>query len=121
MIPFPILMLLGFLYDYLNLQNCVKNDFFPPFLSCKDWLLGSYVFLILICPPLTVAAVVIQVPYISDFQMYPFMYTRPFPSQNLEEDDSGPGIYAIPCLPYMSPMAGFSPNTLIPLRYKIPT
>ncbi|CAL9210766.1 unnamed protein product [Musa hybrid cultivar] len=62
-----------------------------------------------------------QVPYISDFQMYPFMYTRPFPSQNLEEDDSGPGIYAIPCLPYMSPMAGFSPNTLIPLRYKIPT
>ncbi|URE16861.1 hypothetical protein MUK42_10483 [Musa troglodytarum] len=54
-------------------------------------------------------------------QMYPFMYTRPFPSQNLEEDDNGPGIYAIPWLPYMSPMAGFSPNTLIPLRYKIPT
>ncbi|RZS03310.1 hypothetical protein BHM03_00033478 [Ensete ventricosum] len=62
-----------------------------------------------------------QVPYISGFQMYPFICTIPFPSQNLEEDDNGPGIYAIPCLPYMNPTAGFSPNTLIPLRYKIPT
>ncbi|RWW00210.1 hypothetical protein GW17_00036829 [Ensete ventricosum] len=52
--------------------------------------------------------------------MYPFICTIPFPSQNLEEDN-GPGIYAIPCLPYMNPTAGFSPNTLIPLRYKIPT
>ncbi|WOL19023.1 hypothetical protein Cni_G27820 [Canna indica] len=62
-----------------------------------------------------------SVPYISSVQMYPYMSTRMFPSQNPEENDHGPGIYAIPYYSSMSPMAGFPPSTLIPLRYKIPT
>ncbi|KAJ6822249.1 uncharacterized protein M6B38_382385 [Iris pallida] len=40
------------------------------------------------------------------------------PQQNQE---SGPGLYAVPCSPFMGTMAEFPPGTLIPLSYKIPT
>ncbi|KAF7152918.1 hypothetical protein RHSIM_Rhsim01G0118000 [Rhododendron simsii] len=33
----------------------------------------------------------------------------------------GAGIYAVPVLPFMNPIAGFPPNTLIPLTYSTPT
>ncbi|XP_072970842.1 uncharacterized protein [Typha angustifolia] len=56
--------------------------------------------------------------------MFPIIYPPIFPGmvlQNPEEHEQGPGIYAIPCNPYMGPMSGYPPNTLIPLTYKIPT
>lgn len=43
------------------------------------------------------------------------------PILNPEYNENGAGLYAIQCLPYTSPLAGFSPKTLIPLKYNIPT
>ncbi|XP_038984765.1 uncharacterized protein LOC120111557 [Phoenix dactylifera] len=58
-------------------------------------------------------------------QMFPMMYPAlmpgMFPLQNTENNDHGPGIYAVPVRPFMGPMVGFPPNTLIPLKYNIPT
>ncbi|XP_039132699.1 uncharacterized protein LOC120269432 [Dioscorea cayenensis subsp. rotundata] len=58
------------------------------------------------------------------FQMFPatFPCLLPglFPQASSEQEDHGPGIYAVPVNPYMGPMAGFPPNTLIPLTYNIP-
>lgn len=74
-----------------------------------------------------------QVPAFSGFhaspndatQMFPIMYPALvpgfIPSQNQEQTDRGAGIYAVPVLPFMGPVAGLSSNTLIPLTYSIPT
>lgn len=43
------------------------------------------------------------------------------PLQSTENNDHGPGIYAVPVRPFMGSMVGFPPNTLIPLKYNIPT
>ncbi|CAA7399956.1 unnamed protein product [Spirodela intermedia] len=40
---------------------------------------------------------------------------------NQEQTDHGPGIYAIPVLPFVEQMTGFSPGSLIPLTYNVPT
>ncbi|XP_031114662.1 uncharacterized protein LOC116018800 isoform X1 [Ipomoea triloba] len=41
--------------------------------------------------------------------------------QNQEELNRGPGLYAVSVNPFMDHMTGFPPNTLIPLRYSVPT
>ncbi|MQM17614.1 hypothetical protein Taro_050586 [Colocasia esculenta] len=41
-------------------------------------------------------------------------------SNNDEQGDHGPGLYAVPVLPFMS-MPGFPAGNLIPLTYRIPT
>ncbi|XP_042491441.1 uncharacterized protein LOC122071189 [Macadamia integrifolia] len=60
-----------------------------------------------------------------DIQMYPIMYPALVPGliplQNQEQNNRGAGIYAVPVLQCMGPMAGLSTNTLIPLTYSIPT
>ncbi|XP_043712553.1 uncharacterized protein LOC122661272 [Telopea speciosissima] len=60
-----------------------------------------------------------------DIPMYPIMYPALVPGltplQNQEQNNHGAGIYAVPVLQYMGPMAGLSTNTLIPLTYSIPT
>lgn len=60
-----------------------------------------------------------------DVQMFPIMYPAVVPgminSQNQEQINRGAGIYAVPVLPFMNPIAGFPPNTLIPLTYSTPT
>ncbi|KAJ4972244.1 hypothetical protein NE237_005343 [Protea cynaroides] len=60
-----------------------------------------------------------------DIQMYPVMYPALVPGliplQNQEHNNHGAGIYAVPVLQCMGPMAGLSMNTLIPLTYSIPT
>ncbi|KAG2692018.1 hypothetical protein I3843_08G032800 [Carya illinoinensis] len=60
-----------------------------------------------------------------DFQMFPVMYPALVPGlntlQNQEQINRGAGIYAVPVFPYMGPVAGLPPNTLIPLTYNIPT
>ncbi|OUZ99224.1 hypothetical protein BVC80_8967g32 [Macleaya cordata] len=60
-----------------------------------------------------------------DFQMFPIIYPAFVPGliplQNQEQANNGAGIYAVPVLPSMGPMAGFPPNSLIPLTYSIPT
>ncbi|XP_042464320.1 uncharacterized protein LOC122047236 isoform X1 [Zingiber officinale] len=63
-----------------------------------------------------------QTPDISGFKM-PSTLVSPgmVPILNPEYNELGVGIYAIQCLPSMSPMPGFSPATLIPLKYNIPT
>ncbi|XP_074580945.1 uncharacterized protein LOC141837441 [Curcuma longa] len=63
-----------------------------------------------------------QVADISSFTV-PHVLMSPgmAPILNPEYNENGAGIYAIQCLPYMSPLAGFSPKTLIPLKYSIPT
>lgn len=66
----------------------------------------------------------IQVPGVQTFpdfpyQRYPVLYHPLVPLQN-EEQDLGPGIYAIPSNPFMGMMAGYAPNALIPLKYYIP-
>ncbi|KAJ6839246.1 uncharacterized protein M6B38_316980 [Iris pallida] len=38
-----------------------------------------------------------------------------------QDQESGPGLYAVPYSPFMGTMAEFPPNTLIPLSYKVPT
>ncbi|CAA6663480.1 unnamed protein product [Spirodela intermedia] len=40
---------------------------------------------------------------------------------NQEQTDHGPGIYAIPVLPFVEQMTGFSTGNLIPLKYNVPT
>ncbi|WOL13525.1 hypothetical protein Cni_G22295 [Canna indica] len=40
---------------------------------------------------------------------------------NPDDNEQGAGIYAIPCLSHMGSIAGFSPNTLIRLKYNIPS
>ncbi|KAL6977856.1 hypothetical protein U1Q18_026639 [Sarracenia purpurea var. burkii] len=60
-----------------------------------------------------------------DVQMFPIMYPALVPGlfnlQNEEQMNRGAGIYAVPVLPFMGPIAGFPPNTLIPLTYSVPT
>ncbi|XP_058113582.1 uncharacterized protein LOC131256647 isoform X2 [Magnolia sinica] len=60
-----------------------------------------------------------------DLQMLPIMYPMLvpgfIPSQNQEQNNRGGGIYAVPVLPFMGPMAGLTSNTLIPLTYNVPT
>lgn len=60
-----------------------------------------------------------------EFQMFPVMYPALVPGlntlQNQEQVNRGAGIYAVPVLPYMGPVAGLPSNTLIPLTYNIPT
>lgn len=63
----------------------------------------------------------IQVPDVCGFQMSPLMFPGMVPFQSSDSDEHGSGIYAIPYLPYMGPMAGISPTMLIPLKYNIPT
>ncbi|URD85808.1 hypothetical protein MUK42_26669 [Musa troglodytarum] len=72
-------------------------------------------------PPTPNSAVTPQVPGISGFQVSPLILPGMLPMQNPDYNEHGSGIYAIPHLPYTRPMAGFSPNTLIPLKYNIPT
>uniref|UniRef100_A0A1D1ZGH4 Putative peptide transport permease protein Mb1314c n=1 Tax=Anthurium amnicola TaxID=1678845 RepID=A0A1D1ZGH4_9ARAE len=43
------------------------------------------------------------------------------PLHNHGQNDHGPGIYAVPVLPFMGPVPGFSSNNLIPITYNIPT
>ncbi|KAG6509197.1 uncharacterized protein LOC121982466 [Zingiber officinale] len=43
------------------------------------------------------------------------------PILNPEYNELGAGIYAIQCFPSVSPISGFSPTTLIPMKYNIPT
>jgi hypothetical protein len=52
--------------------------------------------------------------------MYPVMYHPIIPLQN-EEQELAPGIYAIPSNPFIGMIAGYSPNSLIPLKYHVPT
>lgn len=63
----------------------------------------------------------IQVPDVCGFQMSPLMFPGMVPIQSSDSNEHGSGIYAIPYLPYMGPMAGISPTMLIPLKYNIPT
>ncbi|XP_058212101.1 uncharacterized protein LOC131324229 [Rhododendron vialii] len=60
-----------------------------------------------------------------DGQMFPIMCPALVPGgfnlQNQEQMNRGAGIYAVPVLPFMNPIAGFPPNTLIPLTYSTPT
>ncbi|KAK6147439.1 hypothetical protein DH2020_018351 [Rehmannia glutinosa] len=54
--------------------------------------------------------------------MYPALVPGLFPPQ-LDQDqmNRGPGLYAVPVLPFMQPITGFPSNTLIPFTYNIPT
>lgn len=52
--------------------------------------------------------------------MYPALAPGLIPSQNQEQMNHGAGIYAVPVLPFMGHIAGFPPNTLIPLTYNLP-
>ncbi|EPS72061.1 hypothetical protein M569_02701 [Genlisea aurea] len=45
----------------------------------------------------------------------------PTTSHDQERMNRGPGLYAVPVLPYVQPVAGFQTNTLIPFTYNIPT
>ncbi|CAI9099222.1 OLC1v1036007C1 [Oldenlandia corymbosa var. corymbosa] len=61
-----------------------------------------------------------------DFQMLPAMYTTYFPGFNpLElnqgQTNHGRGLYAVTTLPSMGPIAGLSPNYLIPFTYNLPS
>uniref|UniRef100_A0A5B6YV86 Transmembrane protein n=1 Tax=Davidia involucrata TaxID=16924 RepID=A0A5B6YV86_DAVIN len=60
-----------------------------------------------------------------DIQMFPIIYPALvpglFPLQNQEQMNRGAGIYAVPVLPFMGPVAGLPSNTLIPLTYNLPT
>ncbi|CAO2841781.1 unnamed protein product [Amaranthus hypochondriacus] len=57
--------------------------------------------------------------------MLPIMYPALLPglatTQNSEQPNRGPGIYAVPMLPFMGTITGISANTFIPLTYNIPT
>ncbi|KAL9242294.1 hypothetical protein vseg_016311 [Gypsophila vaccaria] len=68
-------------------------------------------------------------PYIPSLQqgginMLPIMYPAVVPglgsAQNPEQMNRGPGIYAVPVVPFMGTVTGI-PNTLIPLTYSTPT
>ncbi|KAK3029312.1 hypothetical protein RJ639_038410 [Escallonia herrerae] len=61
-----------------------------------------------------------------NFQMFPIMYPALVPGlfplqQGQEQMNGGAGIYAVPVLPFMGPVAGYPSNTLIPLTYNVPT
>lgn len=61
-----------------------------------------------------------------DSPMFPIMYPALVPGlfpphQHQEQINRGPGLYAVPVLPYMQPIAGFHSNTLIPFTYNLPT
>ncbi|XP_057975562.1 uncharacterized protein LOC131162941 isoform X2 [Malania oleifera] len=64
-------------------------------------------------------------PSSGDFQMFPIMYPAFVPGlvplQSQEQMNRGAGIYAVPVLPYMGPLAGIPSTNLIPLTYNIPT
>ncbi|XP_075475030.1 uncharacterized protein LOC142505808 isoform X2 [Primulina tabacum] len=54
--------------------------------------------------------------------MYPSLVPGLFPpQQDQEQMNRGPGLYAVPVLPFMQPITGFPSNTLIPFTYNIPT
>ncbi|XP_021723474.1 uncharacterized protein LOC110690883 [Chenopodium quinoa] len=57
--------------------------------------------------------------------MLPIMYPTLLPgianAQNLEQNNRGPGIYAVPMLPFMGTVTGIPTDTLIPLTYSTPT
>eukprot|EP00268_Persea_americana_P035454 TRINITY_DN349_c0_g1_i1.p1 TRINITY_DN349_c0_g1~~TRINITY_DN349_c0_g1_i1.p1 ORF type:complete len:286 (+),score=59.14 TRINITY_DN349_c0_g1_i1:116-973(+) len=61
----------------------------------------------------------------ADLQMFPIMYPTLvpgfIPSQNQEQNNHGGGIYAVPVIPFMGSMVGLPSNTLIPLKYTVPT
>ncbi|KAL3625146.1 hypothetical protein CASFOL_030600 [Castilleja foliolosa] len=57
---------------------------------------------------------------------FPIMYPAFVPGlippyQDQEQINRGPGLYAVPVMPYGQPFSGFQPNTLIPFTYNIPT
>ncbi|XP_057806457.1 uncharacterized protein LOC131021326 isoform X2 [Salvia miltiorrhiza] len=61
-----------------------------------------------------------------DRPVFPIMYPVLVPGllpphQHQEQINRGPGLYAVPVLPYMQPFGGFPPNTLIPFTYNLPT
>lgn len=57
-----------------------------------------------------------------NFQMFPIMYPALVtPPQNEEQVNRGAGIYAVANYPFIGPVAGIPPNTLIPLTYNVPT
>lgn len=51
----------------------------------------------------------------------PQMFTFSSIVEPQQNQDCGPGLYAVPYSPFMGTMAEFPPSTLIPLSYKIPT
>ncbi|XP_075509584.1 uncharacterized protein LOC142545999 isoform X3 [Primulina tabacum] len=54
--------------------------------------------------------------------MFPALVPGLFPPQQDQElMNRGPGLYAVPVLPFMQPIIGFPSNTLIPFTYNIPT
>ncbi|KZV46109.1 hypothetical protein F511_30686, partial [Dorcoceras hygrometricum] len=54
--------------------------------------------------------------------IYPAVVPGLFPSQQDQEQmNRGPGLYAVPVLPFTQPITGFHSNTLIPFTYNIPT
>ncbi|XP_010688410.2 uncharacterized protein LOC104902356 isoform X2 [Beta vulgaris subsp. vulgaris] len=57
--------------------------------------------------------------------MIPIMYPALLPgfgsAQNPEQINRGPGIYAVPVLPFMGTVTGIPANALIPLTYSTPT
>ncbi|KAL2458211.1 hypothetical protein Fot_55745 [Forsythia ovata] len=59
-----------------------------------------------------------------DVQMFPFMYPalvpQLFSQQDQEQMNRGPGLYAVPVLPFAQPIVGFPSNALIPFTYNIP-
>lgn len=61
-----------------------------------------------------------------DRPVFPVMYPVLVPGllsphQHQEQVNRGPGLYAVPVNPYMQPISGFPPNTLIPFTYNLPT
>ncbi|XP_057536477.1 uncharacterized protein LOC130814439 isoform X2 [Amaranthus tricolor] len=71
-----------------------------------------------------------KIPYFPTFQhgdvnMLPIMYPALLPglgtTQNSEQPNRGPGIYAVPMLPFMGTLSGIPANTFIPLTYNTPT
>ncbi|CAA3021815.1 uncharacterized protein LOC111384573 [Olea europaea subsp. europaea] len=59
-----------------------------------------------------------------DVQKFPFMYPalvpQLFSQQDQEQMNRGPGLYAVPVLPFAQPISGFPSNTLIPFTYNLP-
>ncbi|XP_073043859.1 uncharacterized protein [Primulina eburnea] len=54
--------------------------------------------------------------------MFPALVPGLFPPQQDQElVNRGPGLYAVPVLPFMQPIIGFPSNTLVPFTYNIPT
>ncbi|KAI3443420.1 hypothetical protein Pfo_000085 [Paulownia fortunei] len=54
--------------------------------------------------------------------MYPALVPGLFPPQlDQEQMNRGPGLYAVPVLPFMQPITGLPSKTLIPFTYNVPT